>query len=151
MPERCLDLRLARPGDWPAVRELLERAGLPLDGLDAGLRHFVVARDGGRLVGVAGLEHYGSSALLRSVAVDAAWRSTGVGRLVVEGALDLARSLGASDVYLLTTTAQDYFPKFGFRCVRRDDLPAALGASEELRGACPDTAVAMRRDPPAPG
>lgn len=151
MPERCLDLQVAQPGDWPAVQDLLERAGLPLDGLDPGLRHFVVARDGARLVGVAGLEHYGRSALLRSVAVDAAWRSTGVGRLVVDGALDLAKSLGADDVYLLTTTAQEYFPKFGFRCVRRQELPAALGASAELRGACPDTAIAMRRDQPTPG
>lgn len=143
--ERCVDLSAARAADWPQVKGLLERSKLPLDGLDSKLEHFVVARDGHAIVGVAGLEHYGSSALLRSVAVDDAWRGTGVGRLLVDRVLDKARALGVDDVYLLTTTAQDYFPKFGFACVKRDSLPAALGASEELRGACPASAVAMRR------
>lgn len=146
MTERCVDVAAARPGDWPAVRGLLERSKLPLDGLDSSLPHFVVARDGDAIVGVAGLEHYGSAALLRSVAVDDAWRGTGIGRLLVDRVLDEARALGVDDVYLLTTTAQDYFPKFGFACVRRENLPAALGASAELRGACPASAVAMRRE-----
>lgn len=146
MTERCVDLTAATAGDWPEVRGLLERASLPQAGVPQSLEHFVVARDGDALVGVAGLEHYGASALVRSVAVDPAWRGTGVGRLLVDRVLGEAQRLGAHDVYLLTTTAQEYFPKFGFACVRRDSLPAALGASEELRGACPATAVVMRRE-----
>jgi amino-acid N-acetyltransferase len=146
MNERCVDLSRARSEDWPAVRTLLAQAKLPLDGVPETLEHFVVARDGNDVIGVAGLEHYGSSALLRSVAVDDHWRGTGIGRLLVDRALDEARTLGVDDVYLLTTTAQDYFPKFGFACVRRETLPAALGASAEMRGACPETAIAMKRE-----
>ena len=146
MTERCVDLAAARSEDWPAVRTLLAQAKLPLDGLDERLEHFVVARDGDAVVGVAGLEHYGASALLRSVAVDDQWRGTGIGRLLVNRVLDEARALGVVDVYLLTTTAQDYFPKLGFACVRRESLPAALGASAEMRGACPETAVVMKRE-----
>jgi amino-acid N-acetyltransferase len=145
MMARCVDLDSARPADWPAVRGLLERASLPLDGVPASLEHFVVARDGAAVVGVAGLEHYGGSALLRSVAVDPEWRGTGVGRLLVDRVLAEAETLGVHDVYLLTTTARDYFPKMGFACVRRDELPAALGESKELGGACPKSAVAMHR------
>ena len=48
------------------------------------------------------------------------------------------------DVYLLTTTAPDWFPRFGFTVARREELPEVLNASEELRGACPSSAVAMR-------
>ena len=146
MSERCVDLEAARPADWLAVRSLLEQAKLPLDGLDERLEHFVVARDGNDIVGVAGLEHYGASALLRSVAVNDHWRGTGIGRLLVDRVLNEARALDVDDVYLLTTTAQEYFPKFGFACVRRDSLPPALGASAEMRGACPETAVAMKRE-----
>jgi amino-acid N-acetyltransferase len=141
-----VDLAPARPEDWPAVRALLTQSKLPLDGLDMRLEHFVVARDGHDIVGVAGLEHYGASALLRSVAVDDRWRGTGIGRLLVDRVLNEARALEVDDVYLLTTTAQEYFPKFGFACVARDSLPPALGGSAEMRGACPETAVAMKRE-----
>jgi amino-acid N-acetyltransferase len=58
--------------------------------------------------------------------------------------VELARSGGARELYLLTTTAEGYFPRLGFERIARDELPAALAASEELRGACPASAVTMR-------
>jgi amino-acid N-acetyltransferase len=49
------------------------------------------------------------------------------------------------EVYLLTTTAHAYFPRFGFTRVARDEVAPAVRESEEFRGACPDTAVAMHK------
>ena len=59
--------------------------------------------------------------------------------------LDHARERGVQDVYLLTTTAEDYFPRFGFRRVDRREVPAEVQASVEFRKACPGSAVAMRK------
>jgi amino-acid N-acetyltransferase len=47
--------------------------------------------------------------------------------------------------HLLTTTAERYFPRFGFEVIPRAEADPKLEASEELRGACPSTAVLMRR------
>ncbi|HET7600112.1 MAG TPA: hypothetical protein VFK09_07450, partial [Gemmatimonadales bacterium] len=49
------------------------------------------------------------------------------------------------DAYLLTTTADRWFRRLGFVPVERSALPAALAGSEELKGACPASAVAMHR------
>ena len=141
---RCVRLRRATPADTEPVARLLTEQALTRAGLPEWIRCFWVAEDQGAIVGVAGLEIYGTAALLRSVAVDQAWRGTGLGRLLTEHALDDAKSAGAGDVYLLTTTAEHYFPRIGFACVARESVPDALLASEEFRGACPASAVVMR-------
>lgn len=138
-------VRLATPGDYPGVVGLLRASGLPTAGLKPGLPDFLVAEVGGKVVGAVGLEVYGDRALLRSAVVDAGRRGTGVGQDLVETLLQRARSRGVREVYLLTTTAEDYFPRFGFSTISRTEVAPAVRASEEFRGACPDTAVAMRR------
>ena len=144
--ERCVTLRSARPGDLAYVWALLERAGLPTEGVHTdALTNFVIAENEGTLVGVVGLEVYRESALLRSAAVEENWRGSGVGRALVDRALALTRERGIRDVFLLTTTAEDYFPRFGFVCIARDSVPEPVQASAEFQGACPSTAVVMRK------
>jgi amino-acid N-acetyltransferase len=64
---------------------------------------------------------------------------------LVEALLEHAESDGVADVYLLTTTAEEYFPKFGFARTTRAAVPDAVKLSAEFRGACPDTAIVMVR------
>lgn len=142
-------VREATPADLPAVRQLLSEAGLPLDGLTDVARLWV-AEDGGVLVGTVALERHGTGEaaayLLRSAAVEADRRGSGVGGALTAAALDHVDQAGAA-VALLTETAEHYFPRFGFVAVDRDRLPAALSGSAELRGACPDSAHALLRAP----
>jgi amino-acid N-acetyltransferase len=138
----------ARKDDGPAILELLANSALPTDGLLDHLTTAMVARSGGRLVGCAALEVYPDGALLRSVAVDGAAKRQGVGTQLTNAALDLARTLGMPAVYLLTTTAEGFFPKFAFERIPRHAVPASVQTSIEFRSACPSTAVAMRRDLP---
>ncbi len=142
---QCVELRTADSKDLPGVLSLLGRAALPTAGIDDDFSHFIVAESQGKLVGVVGLELYGASALLRSAAVEESWRGTGVGRVLVERALDVARQQRIDDVYLLTTTAEQYFPRFGFACVSRDAVAAGVRSSIEFRAACPASAVVMRK------
>lgn len=143
--QRCVALRRAARSDAASVERLLTAQALPVDGVADWLEHFWLAEHEGALVGVAGVELYGDAALLRSVAVDPAWRGSGLGRLLTERALAEASAAGARDVYLLTATAERYFPRLGFACVAREQAPPALAASAELRGACPASAVLMHR------
>ena len=144
--ERCINLRSAAEDDLPNVLQLLQRAGLPTDGVSgAALSHFVIAESEGRPIGVVGLEIYRESALLRSAAVEESWRGSGVGRALVDRALAMTKEHGIHDVFLLTTTAEDYFPRFGFACIARESVPEAVKASAEFQGACPSSAVVMRK------
>lgn len=141
----CVSLRTAQAEDLPAVLALLGRAELPTAGVAEALPQFVIAENEGELVGVVGLELYGDSALLRSLAVEERWRRSGVGRTLIDRALAVTRERGIKDVFLLTTTAEHYFPQFGFTCVSRDSVAEAVQESPEFKGACPASAVAMRR------
>jgi amino-acid N-acetyltransferase len=131
------------PGEFPSVLALLERAGLPSDGLEVHQDTVLVARSEGRPVGCAGLELYGESALLRSVAVEAEWRGRGLGVDLTKAALELAGGRGVRRVYLLTETAGEFFPRFGFRRIERAAAPPQVQQSVEFMCVCPETAEAM--------
>jgi amino-acid N-acetyltransferase len=140
-----VSLRDAQPADLPAVLALLGRAHLPTAGVADTLPYFVIAEDRGRIVGAVGLELYGASALLRSAAVEESWRGCGVGRTLIDRALEIARDRGIADVFLLTMTAEHYFPRFGFSCVSRESVTPEIQGSVEFQEACPASAVVMRK------
>jgi amino-acid N-acetyltransferase len=128
----------------PAITRLLEASDLPTVGIDDALCSFIVAESEGDLVGVVGIETCcGQYALLRSTAVANAWRGRRVGRLLVERAIAEAESRGVEALYLLTTTAEHYFPSFGFSKVERSIVPDEVKATEEFRSACPASATVM--------
>lgn len=139
-----MTIEAAAAGDLAAVRDLLARNGLPLDGVDATLT-MVVARRDGHVVGAAALELYEDGALLRSVVVDSGHRGARLGHRLTEAAIDLARANGVNAVFLLTTTAERFFPRFGFEQTTRDAVPAAVSTSVEFRSACPQSAVVMKK------
>lgn len=141
-------IRRASPQDEAAVGALLTANHLPLDGVHEAFGCFVVAEEDGDIVGVAGIEECGKAgehALLRSVAVSDAWRSKGLGRALVSRAIALAEENGAQALYLLTTTAESYFPSFGFKQTSRDAVPADISSTVEFKGACPASAIVMVR------
>ncbi len=136
-------LRAACPEELPRILHLLTDASLPLEGVPDGLARVVVAEVEGELAGVAGLETYGTSALLRSVAVSSQHQGKGIAAALVQRLLQEARSDAIHDVYLRTTTAEGYFPKFGFSPVEVSTVPLQVQDSVEFTGACPSSAVTM--------
>jgi amino-acid N-acetyltransferase len=131
--------------DGPAILALLENSNLPTAGLSEHLDSAIVARRNGTLVGAAALEAYGDSALLRSVVVAPSERGTRVGHCLMASALSRAKSRGVQTVYLLTTTAEHFFPRFGFETIGRSEVPVGVQTSVEFTSACPATAVVMRK------
>jgi amino-acid N-acetyltransferase len=138
-----MDIEPASQADTPAILQLVAAAGLPLAGLTDHLGAAIVGRAEGRIVACAALEIHRDGALLRSVAVDGALRGHGLGAQIVSAALDLARRRGVTKAYLLTTTAEQYFRRFGFTPVTRDTVPPGVRRSVEFESACPAGAVAM--------
>jgi N-acetylglutamate synthase-like GNAT family acetyltransferase len=138
-------LRAATVADVPAVERLLAAAELPLAGVREAIATFMVAEQRGEVVGVAGLEVCRAHGLLRSVAVTPAWRNRGLAGALVARVISEAERRAMHAVYLLTTTAGDYFPRFGFSAITRDAVPADVALTEEFREACPASAIVMVR------
>ena len=143
-----VSIRKATSADTGAVVALLVAAKLPVDGVPDALSHVLVAERGTgaakEIVGVVALERQGDAALLRSAAVAPAVRGTGLGARLVQRALDDARAQSLRELVLLTTTADAWFPRFGFERISREEAPEALLASDEFQFACPASAVVMR-------
>ena len=141
-----LAFRKAGISDWESIAALLQSAALPLDGAREHLDGFVLAVRGESLVGCAGLERRPRTGLLRSVAVEESERGSGLGQALVGRVLDQARGMGMRQVVLLTETARDYFPKFGFRESTRAQAPVEALESLEFKTACGESAVVMILD-----
>lgn len=139
-------IEAAQAQDLAPVLDLLRASDLPTDDLERHLATTLVARRDGRVIASAALELYGTAALLRSVAVAPPARGTGLGQRITTAVLDLAATLGVRTVYLLTTTAGEFFPRFGFRPIERAAVDPAVQASVEFTTACPSSALAMARN-----
>ena len=141
------DIRIepAAASDAADIERFVEAAGLPLDGLADHLTTTLVARRGPAIVGTAALEVYTDGALLRSVAVDASLRGAGLGQQLTAAAIARAEDLKLPSVFLLTTTAERFFPRFGFEPISRADVPASVRESVEFKSACPASAIVMRK------
>jgi amino-acid N-acetyltransferase len=131
--------------DGPRIAALLRKSALPVDGLFDHLDTAFVARSDGRIVGSAAIELYDDGALLRSVVVDDAFRGRGIGQRLTAAAVELADALNAPAVFLLTTTGEEFFPRFGFRRITREDVPQGVQTSIEFRSTCPASATVMLR------
>lgn len=140
-----ISLRGASADDLPAVEDLLTKSSLPVEGITDSIGSFVVAESDGRVVGVGGVERCGKYGLLRSVAVDPAARGRGVGAAIIERLIGDSEESGLRALYLLTTTAENYFPSFGFDRTPREAVPNEIQQTAEFRDICPSSATVMLR------
>jgi len=131
------------------VKALLADSGLPVSDLSPGhLEHFFGCGDARAPAGVVGLEIYGTVALLRSLAVAADRRGTGCGKALVAEAERHARSRGVRELYLLTTTAERFFERLGYRRTGRENAPEAIRGTQEFSGLCPSSSAFLVKELP---
>lgn len=128
------------------VESLLIEVGLPVSDLTSSPSlNFLGLREGGRLVGVVGIEIYGSVGLLRSLAVTPARRHAGLGLGLVSSAESWAAERGINTLCLLTTTAADFFARLGYEVIPRSEAPAAIAATAQFADLCPVSSTFMRK------
>jgi SAM-dependent methyltransferase/N-acetylglutamate synthase-like GNAT family acetyltransferase len=142
MPGKDFSIKKAGAGDFPAIGGLLERSGLTTAGVEFGRGNYYIAEDNG-VLGVLGTEGYGSSALLRSFAVEPKVRKTGIANALIEYVLQDVKSAGFVNAYLLTDTAEGYMIKRGFGKIERSQIPGDVLASSALGSTCPASSTCM--------
>lgn len=126
--------------------QLLEDCDLPTSDVNTEKIIFFRAVKGSRMVGVVGAEPRGAHVLLRSLAVDEQYRSRGVGSLLVNHLLVYCQDEWIDGVYLLTTTAKDFFAAHGFSIVDRAEVPESIRLSSEFSTLCPLSAIVMYKE-----
>jgi amino-acid N-acetyltransferase len=128
------------------VEALLAEAQLPVSDLSSsrGL-NLLGLREGGRLVGVVGVEVHGGIGMLRSLAVEPARRDAGLGVRLVSNAEAWAAERGVRTLYLLTTTAAEFFTRRGYEAISRSEAPAAIAATAQFSDLCPASSTFMRK------
>jgi len=126
-------IRPATISDAAAIRELVNgyaERGLmlhrSLESIYESIRDFLVCKDGGGICGcVAVSVFWRDLAEVRSLAVADGHRGAGVGRELMQAAIESAKALGIARLFALTYEAE-FFQRMGFRVVEKDALPAKV-------------------------
>lgn len=123
-------IRRARIPDAPAIHALINHFHdhgilLPrsLGQIYELLPEFLVADTGEKIAGCCALHvDWADLAELRSLAVAPEWQRQGIGRLLVEGIMELARDLEIAQVFCLTDKPA-FFQRLGFSPIDKERLP----------------------------
>ena len=135
-----------RVEDRPEIEAMLKMAGLTTEDLTPKmLADFLVARQDGVLVGVIGLERHAKAGLIRSLVVDKSLRGTGLGKRLLFAKEVRARGRGIRQVYLLTTTAEEFFLAQDYRPLDRFDAPFGISHTQQFTTLCPASSTFMTK------
>lgn len=129
--------------DW--VESLLAAEDLPTRDVASKADRFVVGYADSAPVGVGAVEVRGDAGLLRSVVVEESHRGKGHGTDLCAALEARAADEGVEELYLLTTTAPEFFGALGYEEVPRESAPPGIRATTEFADLCPASAVCMRK------
>lgn len=146
MTRRSVRLESAAADGLDDVRRLLRANDLPAADVGENADSIYRAIDDGDLVGVGGVEQYGSVGLLRSVAVTEPHRGEGYGTAICDALEAQARANGVETLFLLTTTAAAFFDERGYEPTERTAVPESIRQTSEFTDLCPETATCLRKD-----
>ena len=102
------------------VETLLDDHGLPSADVRSKPACFYIGTDDGTRVGIGGLETRETDGLLRSLVVEPTERGRGYGTAICEEIETVARDDGVQTLYLLTTTAAEFFETRGYAEIDRE-------------------------------
>lgn len=129
---------------------LLQQNQLPVDDIHTGTQLFI-AEENNDVIGTIAVEYDYDTALLRSLSVAPGKREKGIGIELVKFIEDYVKQQGVREIYLLTTTAADFFTKRNYVSVERSGVPDFIRQTSEFSGICPSTATVMKKTMEAPG
>ena len=128
------------------VKSILTACELPVDDLGEECDvTFIACGPQSRPVAVAGLEKHAHFGLLRSVAVSSSARGKAYGQRLLAEIENMARGSQLQALYLLTTTAPEFFRRLGYQEVARNIVPEPIRQTSEFASLCPDDAIPMMK------
>ncbi len=125
-----MNIRNAKAIDVDTIHELISEYAQrermlfrPPADIFENLQTFSVAEESGKVIGCCALGViWKDLAEIKSLAVDLECKGKGVGRALVQNAIEQTREMGISRVFALTLEPT-FFEKLGFSRVEKDELP----------------------------
>lgn len=130
--------------DPEKVKGLLKDSELPTSDINPCNSIFLGNSDQDQIIGCIGLEILGKIGLLRSLAVSKGSRGQGIGLMLTKALIEKAVEKKLEDIYLLTTDAEDFFSRIGFKKIVKDSAPQAVKETKQYSQICSDSAVVMK-------
>ena len=124
--------------------ELLQKHKLPVIDINEDKLLYLLL-DGERIIGTVGLEIFEDCALLRSVSIIKEEQGKGYGKFMNDEIEKYAKESGINCMYLLTTSAKNFFDKQGYCAITREEAPVSVKQTEEFISLCPSSAVVMKK------
>ncbi len=125
------------------IMKLLLNNQLPTEDINEQKIQFFVAIVNNVVVGAIGIEKYNHLGLQRSLAVNNEYRNLNIGKKLLLHLFDYCSTAKIKKLFLLTTTAEKYFYRFGFQAINRTDVPEVISNTKEFQDICPQSAVTM--------
>ncbi len=123
---------------------MLVQHNLPTTDIDDDKLLYILL-EGEKPIGTAGLEIFDDCALLRSVSVVKEEQGKGYGKIINDEIEKFVKESGINCMYLLTTTAKDFFDRQGYCSIKREEIPEAIKQTAEFTSLCPSSAVVMKK------
>ncbi len=138
-------IRPATDADLDFIETILAENGLPVADISEVIDQLYICEGDTQRIGVGGFEAYGHVALLRSLAVRADFQGEGWGTRMCTALIERAAEQEINELYLLTTSADGFFERFGFERIDRQAVPPSIRETREFDKLCPQSATCMNR------
>ena len=135
----------ASQNSFSAAIELLKQNNLPTEDITPGTQLFVV-EEGNNVIATVAVEYDYNDALLRSLSVSGTKKGSGIGSELVLFIEDYVRRQGVQNVFLLTTTAADFFAKRGYKMIDRSNVPEFIQKTKEYSVICASSSTLMKKE-----
>jgi amino-acid N-acetyltransferase len=134
----------ASENSFSAAIELLKKNNLPTEDINPGTQLFVV-EDGDEVIATVAVEYDYNDALLRSLSVSEDKRSSGIGAELVDFIEDYVSKQGVRTIYILATTAANFFSRRGYTLIDRSNVPQFIKDTKEYSVICASSSTLMRK------
>jgi amino-acid N-acetyltransferase len=134
----------ASQNSFTAAIDLLKKNNLPTEDIDAGTQLFVV-EESDKVIATVAVEYDYDNALLRSLSVSQEKRKSGIGAELVSFIEDYVQKQGVQNIFLLTTTAADFFSKRGYKTIDRSNVPDFIKNTKEYSVICASSSTLMKK------
>jgi amino-acid N-acetyltransferase len=131
-------------GERSALAAALKNAKLPTEDIEAPGRRFWRFETVEEVpVGFGGLELYAGDVLLRSIVALPSVRRQGFGVAIVAALEVEAHLCGCRSLWLITTSAAEFFDRLGYARCDRAGVPLAIATTTEFAALCPANAEVL--------
>ncbi|WP_254763433.1 arsenic resistance N-acetyltransferase ArsN2 [Natrinema marinum] len=145
MTDVTITVSRAETGALGRIEAILKANDLPHRDVRTKPECFFVAVSDAEFVGAGGIERYEPDGLLRSIVTKRSVRDQGYGSAIYDELETHARKNGIETLYLLTTTAAEFFRRRGYEAIDREEVPSRIRQTAEFAELCPSSATCLKK------